>query len=249
VWAVGDGAVAGQDDDLLAEMIEGHGPERLLYLGDVYEDGTGEEFRTNYDTSFGRFKDRTYPVPGNHDWPNHTEGYDVYWNELVERNRGRHYYAFDIASWHFVALNTEEPTGPGSPQYAWLRRHMAKRRGNCTIVISHAPRLNAGEHGDDDELAAAWDGPLRGKIVAFLSGHDHDYQRFEPEDGITQPVVGTGGRGLYDVHEEDSRLAASDDKTVGALRLGLRQGRADYDFVTVDARSLDSGTLTCDPAR
>lgn len=249
VWAVGDSAVPGQADDLLGEMLEGHAPERLLYLGDVYETGTPEEFQTNYGTSLGRFKASTYPVPGNHDFPNHAEGYDVYWGELTRRNRDRHYYAFDIGSWHFVALNTEEPLGPGSAQFRWLRRHMAKRRDDCTMVISHAPRLNAGEHGDDAEMGAVWDRLLRGKAVAVLSGHDHDYQRFKPEDGITQIVAGTGGRGLYDVNEEDSRLAASDDKTFGALRLELRRGRADYDFVTIDARSLDSGTLSCDPAR
>jgi hypothetical protein len=249
VWVVGDGAVPGEADDRLAKMIEGHGVDQFLYLGDVYDHGTAEEFRSNYDTAFGRFKDRTYPVPGNHDWPNHAEGYDVYFAELMRRNRGRHYYAFDIGRWHFVALNTEEPVGPGSPQFKWLRRHLAKRPDNCTMVISHAPRLNAGEHGEDAEMTAVWKQLLRGKAVAVLSGHDHDYQRFEPEDGITQIIVGTGGRGLYDVREDDSRLAASDDKTFGALRMELAKGRASYDFVTIDARSLDSGTLSCDPAR
>jgi hypothetical protein len=249
VWVVGDGAVPGEADDRLAEMMEGHGVQSLLYLGDVYEHGTAEEFQSNYHSAFGRFKSKTYPVPGNHDWPNHTVGYDVYFSELLQRNDGRHYYAFDIGPWHFVALNTEEPVGPGSEQFAWLRRHMAKRRDTCTMVISHTPRLNAGEHGEDAEMAAVWERLLRGKAVAVLSGHDHDYQRFKPEDGITQIIVGTGGRGLYDVHEQDSRLVASDDKTFGALRLELRKGRADYDFVTIDARSLDSGTLTCDPSR
>ena len=249
VWVVGDGAVAGEADDRLTEMMDGHGVDQLLYLGDVYEDGTLEEFEKNYDTAFGRFKPRTHPVVGNHDWRNHAEGYDAYWSDLMRRNRGRHYYAFDIGPWHFVALNTEEPLGPGSRQFRWVRRHMASRRDNCTMVISHAPYLNAGEHGEDVEMKAVWEQLLRGKAVAVLSGHDHDYQRFQPEDGITQIIVGTGGRGLYEVNEEDSRLAASDEKTFGALRMELGKGRASYDFVTIDARSLDSGALSCDPAR
>lgn len=246
VWAVGDGGVVGPQDDRLAQMIERQGIDRLLYLGDVYETGTAEEFRDRYHPSFGRFKEITHPVPGNHEWEARAEGYDPYWADLKRRNGGRHYYSFDVEGWHFVALNTEEPIGPGSPQFDWLTRDLAERRDNCTVAISHSPRYTVGEHGYDEDLAPVWS-ELSGKAVALLSGHDHNYQRMEPEDGLTQFVVGAGGRQLYPVEEDHWRLATSDDDSFGALRLMLREGRIDYEYVTLDGGRQDSGRLACSP--
>src|SRR5215212_7644215 len=41
----------------------------VLTLGDnVYEDGTAAEFRQCYDPSWGKYKARTRPAPGNHDY-------------------------------------------------------------------------------------------------------------------------------------------------------------------------------------
>ena len=244
VWAVGDGGVAQPSDDRVGDFIAARGARRLLYLGDVYETGSAEEFRDHYHRAFGRFKAITRPVPGNHDWRDRAEGYDRYWARLLRSSGGRHYYSFDFRGWHFVALNTEEPIGPGSPQLAWLRRDLARRRGSCTIALSHGPRFNAGLHADDDELAGVW-AALRGRSVALLSGHDHNYQRFRPVDGITQLVIGTGGRFRYAVDRSDKRLAASDDDNYGALRLRLGARTARFAFVTVDGRERDSGTLRC----
>ena len=57
----------------------------VLYLGDVYDSGTAEEFDSNYRPAYGRFDKITAPTPGNHDWPQHEEGYDPYWRR---RTRG-----------------------------------------------------------------------------------------------------------------------------------------------------------------
>jgi hypothetical protein len=248
VWVVGDGGVSGPEDDRVAAMIEEAGPGRLLYLGDVYETGTPEDFSDHYDPSFGRFKSITYPTPGNHEWPNRRQGYDRYWSDLLRRSGGRHYYSFDVGGWHFVSLNSEERIGPRSSQLAWLRRHLEQRGGNCTIAMVHSPRYTVGEHGYDESLAPAWK-LLRGKAVAVLSGHDHNYQRMRPENGLTQFVVGTGGRLLYPVEESHWRLAASNDESFGALRLDLGERRADYAFISVDGRREDAGSLTCSRGR
>ena len=44
VWAVGDGADGSDDAHEVADMIEGGKPDRLIYLGDVYDEGTREQF-------------------------------------------------------------------------------------------------------------------------------------------------------------------------------------------------------------
>jgi hypothetical protein len=248
VWAVGDGGVPETTDDELAAFVQGAGPfDRFLYLGDVYETGTREEFQANYQPSFGRFRDSTSPTPGNHEWPNRATGYDPYWGSLAPRSDGGHWYSFDLGGWHIVSLNSEEPLGAGSPQLAWLRRDLAARGGTCTIAFMHRPRYTATSgRADDDGLEPAWS-ELAGRAVALLSGHDHNYERFQPNRGVVQFVVGTGGRFRYDVDEADPRLAAADDGHHGALRLRLARGSAQFEFLATGGARLDSGSLACTP--
>ena len=248
VWAVGDGAVPGPEDDAVARRIAREGVDRLLYLGDVYETGTAQEFADNYHTSFGRFRAITSPTPGNHEWGNRATGYDAYWGPHFRQPDGGHYYSFDVAGWHMVSLNSEEPIGPGSAQLAWLERDLASRPGSCTVAFAHRPRRGASVgRGDDWSLEPAW-AALQGRAAALFSGHDHNYQRFWPDRGIVQFVVGTGGRFRYPVNRADRRLASADDDHFGALRLHLVSGRADFAFVTTRGRKLDSGSLACAPS-
>lgn len=61
-----------------------------------------------------------------------------------------------------------------------------------------------------------------------------------------QSVSGAGGRTLYNVREDDRRLAFASD-AFGALRLELRPGAARYAFVAADGSVLAEGTIGCRP--
>ena len=246
VWAVGDGANEGRDDDVLAARIQREGVDHFLYLGDVYETGTPREFADYYHPSFGRFKSITSPTPGNHEWPNRDEGYDPYWGPRVRQpGGGGHYYSLDVGGWHVVSLNSEDPDSIPT-QRAWLDQDLARYPGTCTIALWHRPRYNAGAHGEAAEMDPLYQA-LSGRAVAVLTGHDHNYQRFPPFRGVAQFVVGSGGRDHYAVDESDRRLAASNDTAFGALRLELGQTGMRYEFVRSDGARLDSGGLPCQP--
>ena len=246
VWAVGDGGIPEDTDDRLAARMQLEGLDRLLYLGDVYDKGTAEEYATRYHPSFGRFKGRTHPTPGNHEWGNRATGYDPYWGDRAPLTDGGHWYSFDFAGWHFISLNSLQPHGEGSAQLAWLRRDLARYSGSCTIAFDHYPRHNAGRHPDRTSLEPAWQA-MSGRAIALLSGHDHNYQRFAPRNGITQLVVGTGGRERYPVNNSDPRLRFATDDHFGALRMGLGRGTARFEFVTIDGARLDSSSVGCRP--
>ena len=85
--------------------------------------------------------------------------------------------------------------------------------------------------------------------MALLSGHDHNYQRLRRQRGITQFVIGTGGRKLSELDISDPRLAAVAYKRHGALKLVLRRGRASYRYVRTDGSTSDAGSLRCRPHR
>jgi Calcineurin-like phosphoesterase len=246
VWAVGDGADGGDAARSVPARIASGRVDRVLYLGDVYEEGTASDFATNYASTYGGLAARTAPTPGNHDWPRHPTGYDPYWRRALGHRLG-HWYAFRAAGWQLLSLNSEAPHGPGSPQLRWLARRL-RAGGTCRIAFWHRPRFSAStHHGDQPDVAPLWNA-LRGRAAIVLGGHDHDMQRFRPIGGITQFVSGAGGHGLYSLHD-DRRLAFGDDTSFGALRLVLSPSRADYAFVAADGRVLDRGTIGCRPAR
>lgn len=249
LWAVGDGADGGARAKSVAARIATGRVDRLLYLGDIYGpgaldgDGDADDYLERYVTVYGRFVRRTSPTPGNHEWPQRTEGYEAFWSSRTKPMPA--YYAFDTGGWRVLSLNSEAPHGPGSPQLRWLTRELA-RPGTCRLAFWHRPRFSAGRHGDQEDVAPLWDA-LRGHATIVVNGHDHNMQRLHPIDGITELVSGAGGHGLYEV-KRDPRLAFGNDDEYGALRLALTPRRADLAFVAADGGVLDRHRVTCRPA-
>jgi len=250
LWAVGDGADGGAAARSVVRRMQRKRFDRFLYLGDVYGsgllslvtgDGTAADYRDRYDPLYGEFADRTAPTPGNHEWRQRGEGYEPYWEKAYGEPPPA-YYAFDVAGWRVLSLNSEAPHGAGSAQVRWLREQVAAS-GTCRLAFWHAPRYNGGRHGDESDVAPLWNA-LRGRATIVAGGHDHNMQRFRPIDGITQYVAGAGGHNLYPLRR-DRRLAFGHDRDYGALRIELAPGRARTAFVTADGRILDVHTLRC----
>jgi hypothetical protein len=257
VYAVGDAADGTARARALAARIpDPPALDLLLYLGDVYDDGRREEYARNYAPLFGRLDAVTAPCPGNHEWGRRAEGYVPYWT----RARGvapPPWYAFGLAGWLVLSLNSEEPCGPGSPQHRWLEAELT-RSAAPALAFWHRPRFNAGRHGDAVDTAPLWD-LVAGRAPLVLSGHDHNLQRFAPVDGTVQLVVGAGGHTSYGLTRswrgrlprwararrtfQDPRLQFGDDLEDGLLRLELRPGAVDFAFVGVSGRVLDAGTV------
>src|SRR3712207_5802400 len=89
-----------------------------------YEEGTLAQYRSSYDKTWGRFKNITHPVPGNHDYktPGAAGYFDYFGAAAGDRSKG--YYSFDVGSWHFIALNSERDTERGGAQVAWLKKDL-----------------------------------------------------------------------------------------------------------------------------
>jgi hypothetical protein len=80
-----------------------------------------------------------------------------------------------------------------------------------------------------------------------LQGHDHDYERMAPIDGIRSFVIGTGGRSLYPwpgAPGPYTEVRAND--TYGLLELTLRSADFSWRFVPAGGGSFtDSGHAAC----
>lgn len=150
----GDIATCGRSgDEAPAELLYGI-PETVFTTGDnAYESGTAAQFAECYDPNWGRHKDRTRPVPGNHDY--HTVRASGYFGEAAgDPSEG--YYSYDLGELHVVALNSMceqvDGCGPGSPMVSWLQTDLAANPARCTVAYWHHPLFSTGEHGNETRV-------------------------------------------------------------------------------------------------
>ena len=230
LWAVGDSA-GGDEATAVADLVKRGKPDRFVYLGDVYPDGSAFDA---YARVYGSLWSITAPTPGNHDWG---PGYRRYWG-----GHPPEWYSFSAAGWRIISLNSE--TSRHGAQLDYLHA-LLRGRGNCRIAFWHRPRWSGGLHGDNADMDPYWRA-LAGHARIVLGGHDHDMQRFAPRDGLTEFVSGAGGKSHYPVRAHPG-LRFDDWRHLGALRLDLRRGSARAAFVATDGRVLDSKTVTCSP--
>src|SRR3954454_23037893 len=174
--AVGDSA-GGAKAAEVARLVRREHPDRFLYLGDVYPNGSAF---AAYARAYGGLKPITAPTPGNHDWG---PGYRKYWHGKPE------WYSVSAGSWQIISLNSE--TNRRRAQLAYLRK-LLRARGTCRIAIWHRPRYSGGVHGDNPDMDPYWRA-LQGHARLVINGHDHDMQRFAPRAGLTELISGAGG--------------------------------------------------------
>src|SRR5881397_1240630 len=178
----GDIASCASDGDektaLLLDQIVATGIETVVFTaGDnAYESGTTQEFEQCYGPSWGRHKDRTRPALGNH--------------EYKTGNANGYFQYFDASA-------AEEK---------WLRSDLAASTTFCTIAIWQDPRFSSSARaGGSHKVKPFWDALYDYGADLVVNADEHNYERFapqtpfgalDPEYGIRQFVVGTGGRSL-----------------------------------------------------
>jgi hypothetical protein len=244
VWAVGDGADDSDEARAMAAQIIADDPDRFLYLGDVYPNGTARDFRLAYEPVYGPLKPITWPTPGNHEWHNRLTGYYPYWRPRVTKP----FYRVKIAGWEVYSLNSETRTDKRSPQVKWLRKQLARNTGTCRIGFWHKPRYSPGaNHGDEPEMAGLWNALAR-RARLVLNAHDHIMARMKRRDGISGYISGAGGDTLYTARP-DARAAFTTPPQQGALRMVLSRGRATLEFRSATNVVLDSSSVRCKPLK
>jgi hypothetical protein len=262
---VGAGDIASCDDlsgayatAKLIENISG----TVVAIGDLaYPDGSDENFSKCYDPTWGRFKDRTRPAPGNHEY--HSDGASGYvrYFGAAAGDPKKGYYSYDLAGWHILALNSECAEVGGcdaaSPQGQWLRQDLAQHPKTCTLAYFHKPLFSSGgAHGNDPQMRPLWDALYHGGADIVLNGHDHDYERFAPQNpegqldrdhGIREFIVGSGGKNSHRrMGAPKPNSEVRNDDAFGVLKLTLHSRSYDWEFVPEAGKSFaDSGSGRC----
>jgi Ca2+-binding RTX toxin-like protein len=258
--AAGDIADCTPPAEATAKLLDAR-PGVVAVLGDaVYTAGTLEEYAQCYDPTWGRHKQRTRPVIGDHDYDTPDgAGFFGYWGSLGGEP-GKGWYSYELGSWHVVALNSAcariGGCDAGSPQEQWLRADLAAHPALCTLAYWHSPRFSSGGlHRSDPVIQPLWQALYDNGVELVLSGNDHNYERFAPQGpkgeldtaaGVRQFVVGTGGRYLRPMGAIEPNSEVSDATTFGVLDLKLGPLGYDWTFVPVEgALFTDTGSGVC----
>lgn len=135
---------------------------RVLALGDLAYDH-GETFDC-FNATWGQFKDKILPVPGNHDYEkNHGAAYFKYFETTLQGLNASKLSVYSLefptasmssenTSWQIIALNSNDETGAAQPQVKWLEAELKRTKAKrCVLAFSHGFFYSSGRHGHADK--------------------------------------------------------------------------------------------------
>lgn len=193
----GDSGSGNEDQAAVADQLATVPFQLMLHTGDIaYTKGKLAEFETNFFAPYANLLRSLpmFPASGNHEYETNDA---APFREVFDLPNGERWYSYDWGDVHFVALDTEQM---GTAQAEWLEADLAANTRPWTVVYGHRPPFSSGEHGSSDDFQQ-WFVPIleRHQVDLVLSGHDHDYERMTPQNGVHYVVTGGGGIGTRSV--------------------------------------------------
>ena len=180
---------------------DGHRVDALVTTGDnVYSKGEPEKFRAQLDEPYRQLR-LTRPLwatLGNHDVQAGHGATQLRYLGLpdlpfVKELRG-------------VQLLFVDANRPDQAQADWLEARLSERGPRFRVVVFHQPAWSCSNHDSTRDVDRFWVPVFeRHKVALILNGHDHNYQRFVSDGGVTYVVTGGGGKDLYRLDECQGR--------------------------------------------
>ncbi|MEK6304536.1 MAG: metallophosphoesterase [Acidobacteriota bacterium] len=247
---IGDFGTGGADEFAIANvMYEGHKASPLdfvLTVGDnIYPNGSGHLFLKHFEEPFaGLLKEKVpfYATLGNHDVEEGRQDQIAY--PLFNMN-GSSYYSFSRGN-GLVDFFMLDSTNFDTTQHTWLENGLRNSKALWKIAAFHHPFYSSGKkHGSDPKLRDKIE-PLfnhYGVQVVFC-GHDHNYERIKPQNGIQYFVTGAGGqirRGGVDL--KSPIRAASYDKDNSYMLIEVDEKEMAFKSISEKGDIVDSGII------
>jgi 3',5'-cyclic AMP phosphodiesterase CpdA len=235
----------GEAQPSVARAIErwaaGHRVDALVTTGDnVYERGEPERFAAQLDEPYQELR-RTRPLwvtLGNH---------DSYGGHGAEQLRHLGLPALPYAKslpglqLLFLDANRVDPA-----QTSWLEARLGEPGPALRAVVFHHPAWSCSRHDSSPQVVGSWVPIIeRHRVALVLNGHDHNYQRFVSDGGVTYVVTGGGGKPLYPL---DACATGTPRRVAGIVRhhfvaVEVRDGSLAVTVVADDGTVLDRSVI------
>ncbi len=258
---VGAGDIAGcasSGDEATAKLVDALPNAAVFTAGDnAYPGGSASDYANCYEPSWGRFKTRTRPTAGNHEYVSlGAAPYYAYFGSAAGTAE-KGYYSYELGSWHIVVLNSEIDMTAGSEQEKWLRQDLSSHPTLCTLAVWHRPLFSSSSvHGNNPDVKPLWQALYQQHVEVVVNGHDHSYERFSPQDangsanpnGVREFVAGMGGYSHYSMGVQLPNSQLYNGDTYGVIQFTLHPHSYDWQFIPEAGKTFtDSGSSQCVP--
>lgn len=204
--------------------------DRILLAGDnIYTNGEFSKIKEAFAIPYKDLLDRGvkfYASLGNHDVRSENGDLQVAYPQF--NMQGKRYYTHGTKDVKFFVLETNEIVDPSSTarttQLEWLDRELGASKAKWNIVYGHHNIYSAGVYKINAVMERDVTPILKKhKVKLWINGHDHNYQRSNPIDGITYLVCGGGGAGLYPVEAQSWTAFAQKVHSFGVVEVYANQ--------------------------
>lgn len=213
--------------------------EMVLMLGDnMYGSQQPQDFIDKFERPYAPLIKLGLPffaTLGNHDNPS---------NRFYKpfNMGGDRYYTFVRKDVRFVVLDTNlmDP-----PQLAWFEGTLKAATEKWVIVSFHHPLYSdAGRHGSNVELRVMLEPLLvRYGVGVVFAGHEHVYERTNPQYGITYFIEGSSGQLRKGDMQPSPSVAASFDQDQTFMLVEISADDFRFQTITRTGRIVDSGII------
>ncbi len=243
-----------------AALVQSMNPEAVIALGDlVHEESSIQQFRDFYDTTWGAFKNITYPLRGNHEYlTSGAAGFVEYFGEMSAP-----YWSTDAGGWRLIAVDSwcqgqvSAGCADAASQTQWLKQELQRARteGKCAAVFMHHPFVSSGQYATPS-VQHLWKAAVTHGADLIMSGHDHHYERFSSLDengipaqnGVPFIISGLGGGHTYTMRTPVPGSQFITNAAHGVVELLLTPTTFSWGFVSaLDNQTYDAGSASCTP--
>ena len=242
---IGDSGTGGdgqrQVGERMAEYRARFPFEMVLMLGDnIYGRKSARDYFDKFERPYKQLLDQKvkfFAALGNHDTA------DQRFYKLFNMN-GERYYSWKggQGSVRFIALDSSymDP-----PQIEWLGRELSGARENWKICFFHHPLYSSGgRHGSDFELRRVLEPIfLKFGVNVVFAGHDHFYERMNPQKGIHYFVSGAAGK-LRRGNIRTSEITAKGfDREQHFMLVEIAGDQLYFQAISRSGKTVDSGVI------
>jgi Calcineurin-like phosphoesterase len=230
---------------LLAEWRASFPFELVLMMGDnIYGRDDPRDYRQKFEEPYRALLDagvKFYAALGNHDDPK---------QRFYEKFNmgGERYYSFKAPGGgvRFFALDSNYMD---KPQLEWLEKELQASGADWKICFFHHPLYSAGKkHGPSEELRSTLE-PLFVKhgVDLVLQGHEHFYERLEPQNGIHYFITGAAGQLRRGNIGKSNLTARGFDQDLHFMLVEIAGDELYFQTVSRGGQTVDSGSFKRPP--
>jgi 3',5'-cyclic AMP phosphodiesterase CpdA len=226
--------------------------EFVLMLGDniyIYDRRTPDDYRLKFEEPYKPLLDAGvtfHAAIGNHD-----DSGQVFYGKF--NMGGRRYYTFrkgegglssvSGAGVRFFALDSRSLD---PEQLEWLRVELEDSGSNWKICFFHHPLYTSGRYqAGARSLRAALESILiAGNVDVVLSGHEHFYERIEPQHGISYFTSGAAGAIRIGDLRRSTITAKGFDTDNHFMLMEISGGELYFQAISRTGETVDAGVIT-----